>query len=383
MKPTVSRRSMLRLIALGTLSSAIGACAQQPIPSAAPTPPASAPTAQPAMVSSTPPAVATNAPAAVAPTTSPSEPTVAVATTMPVAADSLADTIAASAVQLVGLLDESQRAKASYAFDDAERVRWHWTTPQGFPRNGLPLNEMQPQQRDAAFALLRASVSASGYQKAIDIISLQRDLGNDPDAYYVTVFGTPATDAAWGWRWEGHHLSRHFTLVGGQVAVTPFFLGAWPTTSDSGLRAMPREEDAARELIMGLPENLRAQAIFQQNTLTRHVTQNDPEVHPLEPVGLSYAELPAAQQQLMIEIMQSYLNSMPANLGQVSRARIDAAGLNQIRFGWAGPLEPRKPHYYRIQGPTFLLEYDNSRNSGTHIHSVWREYTADFGRELL
>ena len=145
---------------------------------------------------------------------------------------------------------------------------------------------------------------------------------------------------------------------------------------------MPREEDAARELMLGLPDTLRAQVIFQQNTLTRHVTQNDPQVQPLDSVGVTYADLPLAQQKLIDEILEAYLSTMPDELGDASRTRIDAAGRAQIRFGWAGPLEPRKPHYYRIQGPTFLLEYDNSRNSGTHIHSVWREYSGDFGRDM-
>jgi hypothetical protein len=379
----LSRRAMLKLIAFGTLGSALGACTQQP---AASTQPVSTqqPNAEPVPTQAAAPTVAATTITEPVVAAQPTEPPAAVPlVTAEVAPNVLMDTIAASVSQFLGILDENQRTKASYAFEDSERMRWHWTTPQGFPRNGLPLNAMQPNQRDAAFALLQASVSAAGYQKALDIISLQRDLGNDPDAYYVTVFGTSGSSAPWGWRWEGHHLSRNFTLVGDQIAVTPLFLGAWPTTSDAGLRALPREEDAARELVTSLPENLRAQAIFQQNTLTRHVTQNDPEVRPLEPVGIAYADVPAAQQQLIEEIIQSYLHAMPDQASQVSRARIDAAGLAQIRFGWAGALEPRKPHYYRIQGPTFLLEYDNSRNSGTHIHSVWREFTTDFGRDLL
>jgi hypothetical protein len=280
-------------------------------------------------------------------------------------------------------LEPAQRDKAAYAFADEERFRWHWTTPRGFPRNGLPLREMTEAQKAAALTLLQASISSAGVDKALNIMSLQRDLGNDPELYYVTLFGTPGTSEPWGWRWEGHHLSRHFTVVGGEVAMTPFFLGSWPTTSEAGLRAMPREEDAALELVNSLEGDARASAIFQQNTLTRHVTQNQARVAPLEPVGVAYGDLTSEQQGLVVEIMQTYLGALPEKIATPSYERITAAGLDEIRFGWAGSLEYRNPQYYRLQGPTFLLEFDNSRNRGTHIHSVWRDFARDFGYHLL
>jgi hypothetical protein len=280
-------------------------------------------------------------------------------------------------------LDDTLRTKASYAFGDAERQRWHWTTPRGFPRNGLPLREMSPEQRELALALLRASVSEAGYKKALDIISLQNELGNDPELYYVTVFGTPGTGEPWGWRFEGHHLSRHFTLMGDQVVMTPFFLGSWPTITDAGFRAMPREEDAARELVISLDEGKRGVAIFQVETLTNHVTQNQPYVSQLDPVGLPMSELNPDQQKLVLEIVQTYLNTMPGDIATPIFERIRSAGLEQVRFGWAGSLEQYQPQYYRLQGPTFLLEFDNSRNRGTHIHSVWRDFEQDFGSHLV
>jgi hypothetical protein len=386
MNATRSRRSMLRMIAVGTLGGAVAACSQPAaIPTSQPVVPSAVPlTALPAPTLAAPTAVPvpTNAPASEATVPAPVAVPTAEAPTAAPLADPQGSLIATSAAQFLATLDDSQRTRATYQFDDAERVRWHWTTPQGFPRNGVPLMDLQPTQRTAALALLEASVTAGGYQKALAIMDLQRYLGNNPEAYYVTVFGSPAADSIWGWRWEGHHLSHHFTLKSDQIAATPFFLGAWPETTDAGLRAMAREEDAARELMLGLPENLRAQVIFQQNTLTRHVTQNEPQVNPLEPIGLSYAELPAPQQQLIREIVETYLAVMPPATAQRSRSQIEAAGWETLRFGWAGMLEPRKPHYYRLQGSSFLLEYDNSRNGGTHIHSVWREYAADFGRDL-
>ncbi len=139
--------------------------------------------------------------------------------------------MAGAASQFLIGLDEAQRTKATYVFaDTAERTRWHWTTPGGFPRNGLPLRDMAKDQRDAALALLQASVSDKGFTKALNIMTLQNDLGNDPEMYYVTVFGTPDSTGSgqpWSWRFEGHHYSRHFTVVGDKVTMTPFFLGAW------------------------------------------------------------------------------------------------------------------------------------------------------------
>ncbi|HWQ12555.1 MAG TPA: DUF3500 domain-containing protein, partial [Roseiflexaceae bacterium] len=287
------------------------------------------------------------------------------------------------AAAFLAALDEPARARATYAFGDAERQRWHWTTPRGFPRNGLPLREMNPDQRALALELLRASLSDAGYRKALDIMSLQNDLGNDPELYFVTVFGNPAGTAPWGWRFEGHHLSHHFTLVGEQVAVTPFFLGAWPTVSSTGLRAMEREEDAARELMRSLEGPGRQAALIQERTLTRHVTQNQPYVAPLDPVGIPAGELSQDQRALVLEIIQTYLGVLPDGAGAALFERIRSAGVEQTRFGWAGSLEPRRPHYYRLQGPSFLLEFDNSRNSGTHIHSVWRDFAEDFGGHMV
>jgi len=289
----------------------------------------------------------------------------------------------AAATHYFESLDADQQQKTAYAFDDNERFHWHWTTPSGFPRNGLPLREMNEEQQKAALALLQASISHAGLEKSLDIMSLQRDLGNDPELYFVTLFGTPGTSEPWGWRWEGHHLSRHFTVVGDQVAMTPFFHGSWPTTSESGLRAMAREEDAALELVNSLPEDARAVAIFQAETLTNHVTQNDAKVTPLDPVGIAYGELNGDQKARIVEIMHAYLSSLPEKIATPSFQRINDAGLDEIRFGWAGSLEHQRPQYYRLQGPTFLLEFDNSRNRGTHIHSVWRDFERDFGYNLL
>ena len=295
----------------------------------------------------------------------------------------LASAIATAATNFLATLDDAGQAKSRYAFSDSERYRWHWTTPAGYPRNGLPLNAMTAAQQTASLALLQASTSPVGYQKALDIMALQTDLGNDPKDYYVTIFGEPGGKVPWGWRFEGHHLSRNFTVAGEQVVMTPFFLGAWPTENPRGLRAMPREEDAARELITLMSADQRNKAIFSANTLNRHVTQNQSRVTPLAAVGIAYADISAAQQALVQEIVQTYLSVLPDTVAAPALERIVATGWDTLHFGWAGPLEARRSHYYRLQGATFLLEFDNSRNGGTHIHSVWRDFDQDFGDYLL
>lgn len=307
-------------------------------------------------------------------------------------------TVEAAARAFLASLSPAARARASFPFDGAERTRWHWTVPAAVPRSGLPLGDTSPAQRKLALALLRSSSSPTGYRKAIDIMALQgvlqrmdTGLGDpfDPNLYFVSVFGTPGA-RVWGWRLEGHHLSRHFTVVGNSLVAEPFFLGAWPARAGSayrsvakGYRTMAREEDAAREIVLLLDRRLRRQVVFSSDSLTDHLTQNAVRVRPLERVGVATDDLPAAAQGRVLEIINTYLANHPPAMARKIFARIERAGIGRTRFGWAGSTRPGLPQYYRLQGPTFVLEFDNSRNSGTHIHSVWRDFERDFGRHML
>jgi hypothetical protein len=289
---------------------------------------------------------------------------------------SLAGGMTQAAKSFLEALSATQRQQASFAFLSQERTRWHWTNIAAVPRNGLALEDMSNQQRTLALALLRSSLSETGYKQAVAIMALQLELGSSDLEFYVSVFGTPGT-SPWGWRIEGHHLSRHFTVRGDVVGVTPFFLGSYPTQTDKNLRAMPREEDAARELVRSFSTQQRSQAVFDSRSLTAHATQNAVKVSPLAPIGLEWANLNPAQQKLLEEILQTYLKTLPPSLFEAHWQKIKAAQ-NTLRFAWSGSVEPRNPHHYRIQGQSFLLEYDNTRNGGTHIHSVWRDFAADF-----
>ncbi len=376
----IQRRKFLHLSAMGAGALALTAAGCAPGGDVSPTrlytPTAIPPTTVPPTVLAASPTVANAATAAAT-----SAPTVA-PTNAPAVVSNLSTNIAQATTRFLESLDNARRDKATYNFSDTERFRWHWTTPGGFPRNGLPLTEMTAAQKDAAFALLQASQSAQGYQKSRDIMSLQKYLGNNPELYFVTVFGSPDAKNAWGWRWEGHHLSRQFTIVGDQVMMTPFFHGSWPTQTDAGLRAMAIEEDSALQLINSLQGRAREQAIIQTRTLTQHVTWNQARVSPLEAVGIPFAELDTAQQGLVNAILQAYLVTLPPEIAAQNAERVET-GRNEIRFGWAGSLEKKRPQYFRLQGEKFLLEFDNSRNGGTHIHSVWRDFERDFGYHIV
>jgi hypothetical protein len=197
------------------------------------------------------------------------------------------------------------------------------------------------------------------------------------------VFGVPGGADPWGWRFEGHHLSRHATIAGDRVALMPFFQGAWPTRGRSGVKPLEREEWSARELVVSMNRALRSAAVFQPHAPTDHETSNIPIVAPLAPVGIAVGDLGRDQQALVAEIVRAYLGTLPAELAEAQIYRTIGPDLERIQFGWAGPVEPFQPHYYRLQGPSFVLEHDNSRNSGTHIHSVWRNFADDFGHDLV
>ena len=315
----------------------------------------------------------------------------AAVTHMTPAADTAAMTRAASA--FLAALDAVQRDSAQFDFADAERMNWHFI-PRA--RRGIAFKTMTPQQRELARALLQTGLSQRGYLKANTIIELElvlRELGGnpsvrDPEQYFFSIFGTPSTTALWGWRFEGHHLSLNFTVgPQGIVATAPAFMGANPaevrTGSRQGLRALAAEEDLARELVTSLSAAQRAAAIIATAAPSDIVTGNRVDVDPLTPAGIPVDRLDAAQAALLRRLIDEYLNRMAEDIAAQRRARLARTDFDRVTFAWAGSSEPGRPHYYRIQGPTFLIEYDNTQNNANHIHSVWRDFDGDFGRDLI
>jgi hypothetical protein len=304
-----------------------------------------------------------------------------------------AEEMSNAAEALLASLSQEQRSAIRFAFGDDERLNWHFIPRE---RRGLPLRDMTEAQRGLTRALLETGLSPRGTSKVDDIISLElvlRELGGnpavrDPELYFVTIFGDPSTDEPWGWRFEGHHLSLNYTVVdGAPVAWAPAFLGANPAEvregSRVGLRALAPEEDLARELVRSLDAEQRAQALVDTEAPRDIITGNALEIDPLEPAGISITDLGPAQVDQLVRLVDEYLSNMADDLAASRRARLEGSDLSSIGFAWAGSLEPGGPHYYRVQGPTFLIEYDNTQNNANHIHSVWRDFDGDFGRDLL
>jgi hypothetical protein len=309
------------------------------------------------------------------------------------AADAVFAQMVQAAEAFVASLEPPQRAKALFAFEDAERLNWHFVPR---PRRGLPLKEMSPAQQALARGILQAGLSHQGYLAAATIIELEqvlREMGGnpfirDPERYYFSIFGTPSLRGPWGVRAEGHHLSLNFTLVGNTlIATAPAFFGADPAEvrsgSRAGLRVLAEEQDIGRELVLSLDERQRADAIIATATPRDIVTGAAAKVEPLSPIGIRVTDLRPDQAAILVRLLDVYLGRMAEPLATRRRAALEQTDFAEVAFAWAGSTRPGAAHYYRIQGPSFLVEYDNTQNNANHIHTVWRDFDGDFGRDLL
>ena len=302
---------------------------------------------------------------------------------------------------LAGLTPE-QRQLATFPLDNEERMRWNFIPTNMFPRKGVPIKDMNEAQRALAHALLKAGLSQKGYTTTTSIMELETILhaiensggrkGNnvrDPELYFFTIFGTPSAKSPWGWRVEGHHVSLHFSIANSTaVASTPAFFGTNPHEvreegPKKGVRVLGALEDTARALLETLDDEQKKTALITDVAPTEILTKTETKVDLINPPGIAAAALKPAQRELLTKLLESYTSQMADDVGAERMAKIKQAGLDKVTFAWAGPLERGKQHYYRIQGPTFLVEYDNSQNQGNHVHSVWRDFAGDFGRDVL
>jgi hypothetical protein len=310
-------------------------------------------------------------------------------------ASSLApDSIAAAADAFLKSLGAEHRDRTHFSFDDDRRLDWHFVPKQ---REGVPYKELSPDQRRLADALVFSGLGAKGFEKFDTVRSLEpilreleqgRGPARDPELYYVAVFGTPRDSAPWGWSVEGHHISLNFTLVGpDRIASTPVFLGANPAEvrhgPRKGLRALAAEEDAARAVVLSLDAAQRERAVVSAVAPREILSWNSRKADPIQPAGLRAGALSGRQRELLMSVLAEYAGTMAPNIAAARMNALRAAGVDEIHFAWAGPIERGQPHYYRIQGPSFLVEYDNTQNGANHIHSVWRDFAGDFGLDLL
>lgn len=302
---------------------------------------------------------------------------------------------AETALRFINSLSVKQKQQAVLAFDEMSRSEWTYLPVVSNPRKGIPLKDLDGKQKGLLNALLQAYLSREGYAKTKAILVLEQVLYElsgqsdlrDPERYVVAIYGTPGKDPVWGWKFEGHHLSLNFTVVKDRTAFAPFFFGANPAEvqdgPQKGLRVLKAEEDLALELVQALSAEQRTKAILQSKAFADIVTASASQVNPLEPVGLIAQELTPAQKTLLDRLLNTYLSAMPDALSEARLKRMAREDGTTIRFGWAGATERGQPHYYRVQGKTFLIEFDNTQNNANHIHSVWRDFNGDFGRDLL
>ena len=291
-------------------------------------------------------------------------------------------------------LSAQQRNNGVYAFDDEERLNWHFIPRD---RNGIPFRSMNEPQREAAENLLRTFFSAKGYQRAEAVRGLESVLAEievngrfdrDPELYFITIFGTPGLNNDWALRYEGHHLAYNWTFVRGVgIASSPQFFGSNPAEvkagENIGTRVLATEEDIARELVNSLNPNQQATAVLEAEVPRDIFTAAEKEISPLENSGISYSELDSQQKRTLISLVEELASMQPEVIAQQRMDSIRSAGLDGIKFTWIGGMERGDPHYYRLQGSNFLIEYDNTQNNANHIHLVWRDFAGDFGRDMI
>ncbi len=297
-------------------------------------------------------------------------------------------------------LNAEQRGQALMPYGSKDRLDWHFIPKDH--RKGLRIKNMNEEQRKAAHRLLQAALSDLGYKKATAIMSLEKLLHEleggqgrwprDWDRYFFTIFGDPSLDARWGLSVEGHHLSLNFVVEHGHVlSTTPQVFCTNPAEVKNknhsgfpvGTRILKQEELLAFELINGLPDGQRKTAILSDKAPREIRNPGAAQPPTAAPDGLAAGAMSAGHQALLRKLIDEYAQAMPERIAQARWNAIDKAGFQNVYFAWAGATRPGIGHYYRIQGPTFLIELVNTQpdaagNPANHVHSIWRDMRGDF-----
>lgn len=309
-----------------------------------------------------------------------------------------------TASRFVNSLSSEQRAEAVFKFAHATRTVWHFfpdnafAREYGYARKGVSYKAMAPEQRRLADALLAAGLSQAGFAKVMAVQTLEEILrllekdttGNrDIDKYYYSIFGTPSLEGTWGFRVEGHHVSLNFTFKEGRlISASPTFLGANPhrvlAGQYQGMRVLAEEEDLARALVRSLDARQLGKAVVAEVAYPDVLTKADSRARlEGQPSGLPASDMTAAQLDRLMVLIREYANNLPGEVAERRMQKARRTAPDQLFFAWAGSVQPGAGEYYRVQAPSFLIEYDNTQNNNNHSHSVWRDFDGDFGRDLL
>ena len=301
-----------------------------------------------------------------------------------------------NAETFLSTLTPELKSRVQYSFDDAERFNWNFVP---IKRNGLTFYDFADNQRHAAMALLKSSLSEQGYQKAMAIIALENilkviekrgpdDHYRDPLNYHFTMLGAPDAIKPWAWRFEGHHLSLNFTLLNGEiVSSTPSFFGSNPGIvqegDDKGLEVLAQETKLGFELLNSFTPDQRNIAVISETAFPEIITGNNRKAMPQTPAGISYKNMSGDQQKKMLQLLDVYVKNYAFGFSSKLMEKIKKAGIENLSFAWAGSLKPGAGHYYRIQGPMLLIEYDNTQNNANHVHTTVRDLNDDFAEDIL
>ena len=304
--------------------------------------------------------------------------------------------LSASATALLKLMDDELKSKIQFKLDDEERFNWHYI-PRA--RNGVSLHDFSQAQFDAALQLLKVSLSVQGFKKATDVLALENvlrevedratnDTFRDPKNYYFSIFGSPSDEKPWGWRIEGHHLSLNFLAANNKLeSSTPSFFGSNPAIVPSGSRKgdqiLKDESALGFSLVNTFSSAQLKSAVISTDAYPDILSQNKRKAALLNPSGISYREMNDQQKKMFMALLDVYVKNYELGFSTTLMNKIKKAGVENLSFAWAGSLKPGSGHYYRIQGPMLLIEFDNTQNNANHIHTVVRDLTNDFAEDIL
>lgn len=327
-------------------------------------------------------------------------------------AQSIADLVKSNSTFL-GSLTPEQLNEVQFTFSDSLRTSWT-NLPVGLvPRSGVKFGDLSENSKIAFHHVLTTLLSSQGYLKVTGIMSLddilnmiyktrfdkgeinkegyQRmvDLDWERDNFFISYWGKPDLKEPWTMKIGGHHLGLHLTATGGDFSLTPLFMGTDPSevmiTEYAGLRVLSKEEDYGFLLLNALDEEQKRKVVLTKEAPRDIITAPGHAQMIYEYSGIKASELTKPQKEILEIVIKEYLNNLEFGKAKEAYAKIEKSGFDNVYFAWIGSEKPKANHYYVINGPTFLIEYDNAgfQNDGNHIHSIYREKGNDFGEDIL
>ncbi|GAC1705402.1 MAG: DUF3500 domain-containing protein [Flavisolibacter sp.] len=313
--------------------------------------------------------------------------------------DCKAQNAAEAANLFIKSLDKEQKLLALYPFDTSERFNFHFFPKED--RKGISLNQLSKTQHAYAFGLLKTGLSKGALKKTTDIRHLenilkglegrkQGDHFRDSGKYFITIFGLPSSTTVWAWRFEGHHISFTFSSSKNRlISGTPGFLGSnpaiIPSGPEKGKEVLSEEGQRGFSLLHSFSKDQLKTALIDSAAPGEIITFVSRRASINKNEGIAYKEMNSEQQQKLLQLIRLYINRYTRLLAGAMEKEIQQGGLDLLKFAWAGHSAPGMghPHYYRIQGPTIIIEYDNTQNNANHVHTVIRDLKNDFGGDLL